>query len=127
VTERRKLKTFRDLLVWQKSMVLVTDICALTKSFPVDETYGLASQMRRCSVSIPSNIAEGYGRNSNNEFIRFLHIATGSLYELQTQIEISLNLNYLDKNTFENLCGPTRELEKMINSFTKKIIEKQVK
>jgi len=127
VTERRKLKTFRDLLVWQKSMVLVTDIYALTKSFPVDETYGLASQMRRCSVSIPSNIAEGYGRNSNNEFIRFLHIATGSLYELQTQIEISLNLNYLDKNTFENLCGPTRELEKMINSFTKKIIEKQVK
>ncbi len=127
VIERRKVKTFRDLLVWQKSMTIITGIYTLTKSFPVDETYGLASQMRRCSVSIPSNIAEGYGRNSNNEFIRFLHIALGSLYELQTQIEISMNLNYLDKSTFENLCGSTRELEKMLNSFTKKLIEKQVK
>lgn len=120
------MKTFRDLLIWQKSMALVTDIYTLAKSFPVEETYGLASQMRRCSVSIPSNIAEGYGRNSNNEFIRFLHIALGSLYELQTQIEISNNLNYLDKSTIEILYESTRELEKMLNSFTKKLIEKQV-
>ena len=83
------------MLVWQKAMTLVTDIYTQSKSFPQDESYGLTSQIRRCAISIPSNIAEGYGRNTNSELIRFLHIATGSLYELQTQIEISYNFNLI--------------------------------
>ncbi len=106
-------------------MVLVTDIYTLSKSFPQDESYGLTSQIRRCAVSIPSNIAEGYGRNSNSELIRFLHIATGSLYELQTQIEISYNLNYIPKGDFETLYESTREIERMLSSFTRKLINKK--
>lgn len=125
MTKYNKAKTFRDLIIWQKSMTLVNDIYKLSTSFPNDENFGLTSQMRRCAVSIPSNIAEEYGRNSNNEFIRFLHIATGSLYELQTQIEISLNLNYLDKGVFGKFHGSLRELERMLTSFTRKLIEKQ--
>ncbi|MFP5436307.1 MAG: four helix bundle protein [Bacteroidia bacterium] len=81
---------FRTLLIWQKAMVVVTQIYNVTKSFPKEEVFGLTSQIRRCAVSIPSNIAEGYGRQSNPEFIRFVNIASGSLYELQTQIEIAL-------------------------------------
>lgn len=76
--------TFRELIIWQKSMLLVTSLYSATKEFPKDETFGLTSQLRRCSVSIPSNIAEGFGRNSDSEFNRFLTIAMGSLYELQT-------------------------------------------
>ena len=76
-------------------MVLVTEVYKISKEFPNDETYGLTSQIRRCVVSIPSNITEGYDRNSTNEYIHFLRIATGSLYELQTQMEIALNLHYI--------------------------------
>ena len=121
------MKTYRDLLVWQKSMVLVTEIYRLSKSFPKDEIYGLTSQMRRCSVSIPSNIAEGYGRNSTIDYIRFLRLATGSLYELQTQIEISLNLRYLKKTDFDQLYESSREIERMLSSLTKKLNDKQKK
>ena len=123
--ENKKVNTFRDLLVWQKSMTLVTDIYLFSRSFPGTESFGLTSQMRRCAISIPSNIAEGFGRNSNLEFIRFLHIATGSLYELQTQIEIAYNLKYLDNKSFDSLCRSTNELEKMTNSLTKKMINKK--
>ena len=125
MTQYTYVKTFRDLLIWQKSMVLVTDIYTLSKSFPQDESYGLTSQIRRCAVSIPSNIAEGYGRNSNSELIRYLHIATGSLYELQTQIEISYNLNYIQKGDFETLHESSREIERMLSSFTRKLINKK--
>lgn len=121
------MKTYRDLLVWQKSMVLVTEIYKLSKSFPKYETYGLTSQMRRCAVSIPSNIAEGYGRNSTIDYIRFLRLAAGSLYELQTQIEISLNLRYLNKIDFDQLYESSREVERMLSSSTKKLSDKQTK
>ena len=85
------MKTYRDLQVWQKSMTLVTEIYKISKGFPKDEVYGLTSQMRRCAVSIPSNMAEGYGRNSTNEYLHFLRIATGSLYELSREIERMLS------------------------------------
>ena len=94
----QQIKTYRDLLVWQKAMALVTEVYKTTKSFPKDETYGIVSQMRRCAVSIPSNIAEGYGRNSSSDYVRFLRMAMGSLYELQTQFDISLNLGYVTKD-----------------------------
>jgi four helix bundle protein len=85
------IKTFRDLIVWQKSMVVVTDVYRITGRFPREEMFGLTSQMRRCAVSIPSNIAEGYGRQATGDYICFLQIALGSLYELQTQLEIAHN------------------------------------
>ena len=122
--EALKIKTYRDLIVWQKSMSLVTEIYKVTKSFPKDETYSLISQMRRCAISIPSNIAEGYGRKSTNDYIRFLNITMGSLYELQTQLEISLKLDYLDKVNFNNFYELSREIERMLGSMIKKITDK---
>jgi four helix bundle protein len=121
------IKTYRDLLVWQKSLILVTNIYKASKSFPKDETYGVTSQIRRCAISIPSNIAEGYGRNSTSDYIRSLHIATGSLYELQTQLEICLNLQYLNKSNFGKLYESSREIERMLSSLTKKLNDKRTK
>ena len=112
---------FRNLLIWQKSMVLVTSIYDVTRTFPKDEVYGLTSQIRRCSVSIPSNIAEGYGRGGDIELKRFFSITLGSLFELQTQIEIAYNIKYLNKDTFKQLYENTRELEIMLTSFINKI------
>lgn len=106
-------------------MALVTQVYKLSKSFPKDESHGLTSQMRRCAVSIPSNIAEGYGRNSTSDYVRFLNIAIGSLYELQTYIEIALNLQYLDKNSFDKLYESSREIERMLSSLTRKLKNKQ--
>lgn len=120
-----KIKTYRDLIVWQKSMALVTEIYKITKTFPKDETYGLIAQMRRCAVSIPSNIAEGYGRNSSNDYVRFLCIAMGSLYELQTQLEISLNLKYLKEKDFKRFFESSREVERMLSSMIRKINTKE--
>ena len=122
-----QVKTYRDLFVWQKSMLLVTEIYKISKSFPKDETYGLVSQMRRCAISIPSNIAEGYGRKSTSDYVRFLRIAAGSLYELQTQMEISLNLGYLKRNKFGELYESGREIERMLSSLTRKMNDKQIK
>jgi len=102
-------------------MTLVTEIYKILKSFPKDEIYGLTSQMKRCAISIPSNMAEGYGRNSTNEYIHFLRIATGSLFELQTQLEISTNLNYLNKDNFDKLYESSREIERMLSSLIRKL------
>jgi len=121
------MKTYRDLQVWQKSMSLVTEIYKISKAFPRDEAYGLTSQMRRCAISIPSNMAEGYGRNSINEYLYFLRIATGSLYELQTQMEISMNLYYLNRDEFDKLYELSREIERMLSSLIRKLSSKPVR
>jgi len=115
------MRNYRDLVVWQKSMVLVTKVYSITRLLPKEELYGLVSQIRRSAVSIPSNIAEGYGRYSTNDYIRFLQIAIGSLYELQTQLEICLNLGYLSKDTFEKIYEQSREIERMLSSLIKKV------
>lgn len=115
------INTYRDLIVWQKSMGLVTSIYQKTGGFPKNELYGLISQIRRCAVSIPSNIAEGYGRNSTGDYLRFLQIALGSLYELQTQVEISFNLEYLLKNDFDEFYQQSREIERMLSSLIQKL------
>ena len=101
--EKHKIRTFRDLLIWQKSIKLVTRIYEVTRSFPKEEAFGLTSQMRRCSVSIPSNIAEGHGPNSTGGYLRFLQIATGSLCELQTQLVIANNLSFFSEKEFDTL------------------------
>jgi four helix bundle protein len=122
----KEVRTFRDLVVWQKSMTLVTTIYRLTRLFPADEAYGLTSQTRRSAVSIASNIAEGYGRRSTSDYVRFLCIATGSLYELQTQIEIALNLRYLKRAEFVELYESSREIERMLSSLVRKLSGKRM-
>lgn len=119
------MSTFRDLLIWQKAMALVTKIYTTTKTFPKEEVFGLTSQIRRSSISLPSNIAEGYGRGSNTELLRYINIAIASLFELQTQIEIAYNIEYLNEQEFRSLYNDTRELEIMIISFSNKIKERK--
>ena len=103
------------MIVWQKSMQLAKNIYRITAKFPENEKYGLTSQLRRCAVSIPSNIAEGRGRGSGKEFIRFLQIALGSLYELQTQVELAVELEITAD--IDEVVNSAHELEKMINSL----------
>ena len=117
----RSIKTYRDLLVWQKSMDLVTEIYRLSKSFPQDELYGLSAQIRRSAVSVPTNIAEGYGRQSKQDYLRFLKMASGSLYELQTQIEISQKLSYISKDDYEVIFNRAKEIERMLSSMIRKV------
>ena len=116
-----EIRTFRDLIVWQKSMQLVTDVYRSTQGFPKQELYGLTSQLRRCAISIPSNIAEGFGRQSAGDYARFLSIAAGSLFELETQLEISLNLEYLTRDRFDSLHEQAREVERMLSSLIRKV------
>ena len=106
-------------------MALVAEIYGASKAFPQVEAYGLTSQLRRCAVSIPSNMAEGYGRNSKQDYIRFLQIAMGSLYELQTQVEIARNLGYLDRSEAERLYALCREIERMLSSLIRKLNDKR--
>jgi four helix bundle protein len=115
------MKTFRDLLIWQKSMNMVTATYKVTTRFPKEEIFGLTSQMRRAATSIPSNIAEGYGRETRKEMARYLAISIGSLFEFQTQIEIANNIQYLDKTDFKQLYEDSRELEVMMKSFIRKL------
>jgi four helix bundle protein len=115
----RSIRTYRDLVVWQKAMGMVTQIYRASQGFPPEETYGLTAQLRRSAVSVPSNIAEGHGRNATADYVRFLHIATGSLYEMQTQAEIALNLGYLGKEKSEFLYELSREVERMLSSLVR--------
>ena len=115
------MNTFRDLLIWQKAMKLVTNSYIITTSFPKVELFSLTSQLRRCSISIPSNISEGFGRGTNKEYHRFLRISLGSLYEFQTQIEIAFNLKYITESDFNKIYEDSRELERMMSVFIKKV------
>ena len=83
------IKSYKELVVWQKSMALVTAVYQISSKFPQSELFGITNQMRRSAISIPSNIAEGFGRNSSQDYLRFLYIARGSLYEMETQIQIA--------------------------------------
>jgi four helix bundle protein len=109
------IRTQNDLIVWRKSMDLVVLIYKLTKNFPKEELYGLVSQMRRSAVSIPSNISEGRRRGSRNEFQRFLRIAFGSASELETQLEISRRLNYINNEEAGETQGLLEEVLKILN------------
>lgn len=115
------MKTHKDLDVWKKSIVLVTSIYALTKAFPNDELFGLVNQMRRCAVSIPSNIAEGAGRDSSKEFARYLSISMGSIAELETQLIIAKNLNYGTDSEIENILDELIVIRKMTVGLKKSL------
>jgi four helix bundle protein len=107
-----KTKSFKDLIVWQKSYELVKQVYGITKHFPKDEIYSLSQQIRRSALSVPSNIAEGYGRQFNKEYRQFLSIAYGSLCELETQYLLSVDLQFVQKNeVIENLM---REVGSML-------------
>ena len=113
--------THKDLLVWQKSMALATELHRCTQSFPSEEVYGLTSQMRRAVVSIPSNIAEGYGRGSSKELIRFLKIALGSAAELETQVILAGNFEYLSDERTTDLLERIVEITRMLSALIKKV------
>ena len=108
------IKTYKDLNVWKKSYDLTLQIYKTTKLFPKEETYSLISQIRRAAVSVVSNIAEGAARNSRKEFINFLHIAQGSIAELETQIIISNKLSFIDSSQKQLLLSEIDEISKMI-------------
>ena len=115
---------YQDLKLWNKSMELVVDVYQLTAEFPKEEKYGLVSQMRRCAVSISSNIAEGAGRNSNKEFIHFLAVANGSSYELETQIIVANKLNLVSDEVCSKICQQLTEIQKMNYNFQTHLTKK---
>lgn len=117
------MKSYRDLIVWQKSVVMVTHVYQLLKVYPEDEKFGLTSQIKRSSISISSNIAEGYGRNYTRDYIRFLNIARGSLFEMQTQFQIALNLKFVEDNDLRVINELSIEVEKMLNSLINKLVK----
>lgn len=117
------MHNFKDLKVWQKSIDLAVDIYRAMSSYPNEEKYGLVSQMKRCSVSIPSNIAEGSGRGTNKDFKRFLDISQGSAFELETQLIISQRLALIEAETANELIAKTTEIQKMLFGLGNKILK----
>lgn len=116
-----KIRNFRDLDVWQKGMEIVRDVYEVVSSFPKQEVYGLVSQMQRCSVSIPSNIAEGFNRFHNKEYKQFLYVALGSCAELETLIEIAGELNYINKQRKPFLLEKLDHESRMLSNLIKKL------
>lgn len=115
-----EIKSYKDLLIWQKGIKIVFLVYQLVKSFPKEEIYALTNQLKRASVSVPSNIAEGYGRNSDKSFNHFLDISRGSLFEIETQLIIAKELGFIsDDVLFQEILNQIEEESKMINSFCK--------
>jgi four helix bundle protein len=119
--EKSPVKSYQDLMVWQKAIALADLVYAETKKFPKEELYGLTNQIRRAVVSIPANIAEGWGRDSTKNYVQFLKISRGSLYELETMMVISFNQNYLDKQALTSCKNEINELGRMLNTLIKKL------
>ena len=111
------ISSYKDLLIWKKGIVIVVKVYQLTKAFPSEELYTLTSQIKRASVSIPSNIAEGSSINSNKDFSRFLEIAIGSAYEIETQLLISSDLGFLKDDKLKDLSIQLEEIIKMTSKF----------
>ena len=119
----RKIKTYRDLDIWNLGLELVKQIYKLTEDFPRQELYGLASQMRRSAISIPSNIAEGFRRQHNREYKQFLYISLGSCAELETQITIAKELNYIPNEKEAALLEKLDHLSRMMSNLLKRITQ----
>jgi four helix bundle protein len=121
MAELRKSRSYRDLEVWKLSIDLVKERYSITNGFPPTEIYGLTNQIRRAAVSIPSNIAEGQGRNSQKEFKQFLAISLGSISELETQLIISNTIGYLEEEELNDFLEKLDRIRKMIKSLSSKI------
>jgi four helix bundle protein len=116
------IKNYRDLVAWQKAMDFVEDVYRVTKLFPREEIYGLTNQLRRCSVSIPSNIAEGQGRRTDPEFAHRLSIAHGSVREAETQLMIGARLGYLEPAELERLLANAGEIGRLVTGLRNSIV-----
>ena len=116
-----KIKSLKDLRIWQKGIQLVEDVYAVSGNFPKEEIYGLQSQLRRSAVSIPSNIAEGFARLHNKEYRNFLYICLGSCAELTTQIIIASRLKYIERTKADAILSRIDEISKMTMSLIKKL------
>lgn len=121
------MNNLKELKIWKKAIDLTIDVYKATLDFPTDERFGITSQSRRAAVSIPSNIAEGAGRNSIKEFNNFLGIANGSSFELQTQLVIAHKLDLLNESSLEKLLAQIDELQKMIYGFQQMLEKKLLK
>jgi four helix bundle protein len=117
ITGPHMSKGYRDLRVWQQAMVLAQSVYEATKAFPAEERFGLTAQMRRAAVSIPSNIAEGRGRGTDAELIRFCSIAYGSLMELETQAELADRLGFLPRESLDVIASGCAEVGRMLNAL----------
>jgi four helix bundle protein len=114
-------KTFENLIVWQKSMVLTKLIYEITREFPKEEIYGLSNQLRRASVSVASNIAEGYGRITRNDYKRFLSFSIGSTFEIQTQLIIGMEIGIINNENFNESMMLAKEISAMLYTIIKKL------
>lgn len=121
VAAKPKIKSHRDLIVWQKAMVLVSDVYSLTKTFPREEIYGLTSQTRRAAASVPANIAEGQGRRLGREFHQFLGNARGSLMELDTHLELALRVGYINVEQHAAIREKLDEVGRILNGLMRSI------
>ena len=115
------IKDFKDLFLWQRAMDLVVEVYDLVKKLPKEELFALSDHIRRAVISIPSNIAEGQGRNSSKEFIHFLSIAKGSKAELETQLLLCVRINYLKELEIEKAMSLVEEVGKMLHSLQKRL------
>ncbi|RLG33355.1 four helix bundle protein [Methanosarcinales archaeon] len=111
------MKNYKELEVWKKGVDLIVEVYGITKGFPQEEKFGLVSQIQRAAVSIPANIAEGWGRGSTKEYIQFLRMARGSLMELETHLIVSQRLNYINQETLELMLEEIQTLGKMLNAL----------
>jgi four helix bundle protein len=121
VTQPDTIRDYRDLIVWQEAMDIAELIYSLTRSFPREEAFGLVSQMRRAAVSIPSNIAEGFGRAQRRSFVQFLRISQGSLKELETQAQLAYRVGMLDTEGLTDVLGRTERLGKRLVQFVRSL------
>jgi four helix bundle protein len=121
VSEKRQVRSYRDLIVWQKAMVMVRSIYELTKTFPADERFGLVAQMRRAAVSVPSNIAEGQARHTSREFAQFISHAEGSLAEVDTQLAPSGQLGFCKEHDLVIAFSQVEEIRKMLGSLRSRL------
>ena len=119
------IQRYQQLTVWQKGMQLVKLIYLVTNTLPREELYGLSNQMRRAVISIPSNIAEGFGRYNTKEYLHFLRIARGSCYEVETQLQICTQINYLTEEETSAPLQLCNEINRMLNAMLTKLSKKQ--
>lgn len=120
------IHSYKELIAWRKAIEFVEAIYLCSKSFPSSEIYGLTSQLRRAAVSIPSNIAEGYGRKSQKEYEQFLYIAYGSALEVETQLVIAMRLGYIPAERYEEMNALLQEVIKMLFVMKNKIVKKSI-
>jgi four helix bundle protein len=114
-----EIKSYTELKVWQEARVIVKKIYSISQAFPKEETYGLQQQIRRCAISVPSNIAEGIGRNHNKDTVQFLYVAKGSLYEMETQLYLAMDLNYISEKTLAETLAHLISVRRLLLGFIK--------